>query len=124
MQNLSEGKEDIKEEEININSELNQCQRSLQIYKEQTKYLQDINEKLLVANKRLREDMEEKEAAFQKLLMVSRNILKEKRSMQQKLDQVKAQEKENDKDKEFARLKRRSQVLNDLATLAEASRSL
>ena len=124
LQNLSEGKEDIKEEEININSELNQCQRSLQIYKEQTKYLQDINENLLVANKRLREDMEEKEAAFQKLLMVSRNILKEKWSMQQKLDQVKAQEKENDKDKEFARLKRRSQVLNDLATLAEASRSL
>ena len=44
--------------------------------------------------------------------------------MQQKFDQVKAQEKENDKDKEFARLKSRSQVLNDLATLAEASRSL
>ena len=124
LQNLSEEKDDIKEEEVNVNSELDQCQRSFQIYKEQTKYLQDINEKLLVANKRLREDMEEKEAAFQKLLMVSRNILKEKRSMQQKLDQVKAQEKENDKDKEFARLKRRSQVLNDLATLAEASRSL
>ena len=85
-----EEKDDIKEEEVNVNSELSQYQRSLQTYKEQTKYLQDINEKLLVANKRLREDMEEKEVAFQKLLMVSRNILKEKRAMQQKLDQVKA----------------------------------
>jgi len=124
LQNMYEGNEDVKEDEININTELNQCQRSLQVYKDQTKYLQEINEKLLVANKRLREDMEEKEAAFQKLLMVSRNILNEKKAMQQKLDQVKAQVKENDKDKEFARLKRRSQVLNDLATLAEASRSL
>ena len=54
--------------------------------------------------------MEEKEAVFQKLLMVSRNILNEKKAMQQKLDQVKVQVKENDKDKEFARLKRRSQI--------------
>jgi len=110
LQNMYEGNEDVKEDEININTELNQCQRSLQVYKDQTKYLQEINEKLLVANKRLREDMEEKEAAFQKLLMVSRNILNEKKAMQQKLDQVKAQVKENDKDKEFSRLKRRSQI--------------
>ena len=68
--------------------------------------------------------MEEKETAFQKLLMVSRNILKEKRAMQKQLEHVKAQVKENDKDKELARLQRRSQVLNDLAMLAEASRSL
>jgi len=124
LQSLSEEKDDMKEEDINVTSELNQCQRSLQIYKEQTKYLQDINEKLLVANKRLREDMEEKEAEFQKLLRVSRNILKEKRAMQKQLEHAKAQVKENDKDKELARLQRRSQVLNDLATLAEASRSL
>jgi len=124
LQSLPEEKDDMQEEDVDVTSELSQCQRSLQTYKEQTKYLQDINEKLLVANKRLREDMEEKEAAFQKLLMVSRNILKEKRAMQKQLEHVKAQVKENDKDKELARLQRRSQVLNDLATLAEASRSL
>jgi len=44
--------------------------------------------------------------------------------MQKQLEHAKAQVKENDKDKELARLQRRSQVLNDLATLAEASRSL
>ena len=44
--------------------------------------------------------------------------------MQQQLEHFKAQEKENDKDMELARLQRCSQVLNDLATLAEASRSL
>ena len=39
LQNLSEEKDDIKEEEVNVNSELSQYQRSLQTYKEQTKYL-------------------------------------------------------------------------------------
>ena len=114
----------MREEDIDITPELGQCQRSLQTYKEQTIYLQDINEKLTVANKILREDMEDKEAEFQKLLMISKNILKEKRTMQRQLEQLKAQEKENDKDMELARLQRHSQVLNDLATLAEASRSL
>ena len=113
-----------REEDLDITPELGQCQISLQTYKEQTRYLQDINEKLMVANKRLQEDREEKEAEFQKNLMVSRNILKEKRAMQRQLEHFKAQEKENDKDMELARLQRHSQVLNDLATLAEASRSL
>ena len=44
--------------------------------------------------------------------------------MQRQLEHFKAQEKENDKDMELARLQRHSQVLNDLATLAEASRIL
>ena len=96
----------------------------MQTYQEQTRYLQDINEKLMVANKRLREDLEDKETEYQKLLIVSKDVLREKRAIQKQLEQVKAQSKEDNKDSEFARLQRRSQVLNDLATLAEASRSL
>ena len=109
---------------MEISPELSQCKKSLQTYQEQTRYLQDINEKLMVANKRLREDLEDKEAEYQKLLMVSKNVLREKRAIQKQLEQVKAQNKEVNKDAKFARLQRRSQVLNDLATLAEASRSL
>ena len=78
----------------------------------------------MVENKRLREDMEDKEAEYQKLLVISKDILKEKRAMQRQLEQLKAQKKESDKDVELARLQKRSQVLSDLATLAEASRSL
>ena len=81
----------IREEDLEISPELNQCKRSLQTYKEQTKYLQDINEKLMVANKRLREDMEDKEAEYQKLLVISKDILREKRAIQRQLEQVKAQ---------------------------------
>ena len=78
----------------------------------------------MVVNKRLCEDMEDKEGEYQKLLVISKNILKEKRAIQRQLEQVKAQYKENSKDVEFSRLQKRSQVLSYLATLAEASRSL
>ena len=66
----------IGEEDLEISPELSQCKRSLQTYKEQTRYLQDINEKLMVAIKRLCEDMEDKEAEYQKLLVISKDILR------------------------------------------------
>ena len=56
----------MKEKAIEIASELNQIKKYLQTYKEKTKFLQSINEKLMTANKRLREDLEEKEADYQK----------------------------------------------------------
>ena len=62
----------MKEEAIEIAPELNQIKKYLQTYKEQTKFLQSINEKLMTANKRLREDLEEKEVNYQKLLSISK----------------------------------------------------
>ena len=108
---------------------MNQIKESLQTYKEQTKFLQSINEKLMTANKRLREDLEEKEADYQKLLSISKDILKEKRTIQKQFEHMKTQSKEahnqmENKDAEFARLQKRSQVLSDLTVLAEASKSL
>ena len=49
---------DIKE--TKLIPELNQIKKSLQSYKEQTKFLQNINENLMTANKRLWEYLEEK----------------------------------------------------------------
>ena len=40
----------------------------------------------MVANKRLREDMEDKEAEYQKLLVISKDILKEKQAIQIQLE--------------------------------------
>ena len=71
---------DVKETEVV--PELNQIKKPLQTYKEQTKFLQNINESLMTANKGLREDLEEKETDYQKLLLISRGILKEKRAIQ------------------------------------------
>ena len=65
----------MKEEDLEISPELNQVKKSLQTYKEQTRYLQNINEKLMIANKRLLEDLEDKETEYQKLLTISKDIL-------------------------------------------------
>ena len=43
----------MKEEDIEITLELNQIKKSLQTYKEQTRFLQSINENLMTTNKRL-----------------------------------------------------------------------
>ena len=114
----------MKEEELEISPKLNQVKMSLQTYREQTRFLQNINEKLMTANKRLREDLEDKEADYQKLLSISKDILKEKRTIQKQLEHMKAQSKEENKDAEFSRLQKRSQVLSDLIILEEASKSL
>ena len=84
----------MKEKAIEIALELNQIKNSLQTYKEQTKFLQSINENLMTANKRLREDLEEKEADYQKLLSISKDILKEKRTIQKQFEHMKTQSKE------------------------------
>ena len=75
---LQEEEIHMKEEDLEISPELNQVKKSLQTYKEQTRYLQNINEKLMIANKRLREDLGDKEADYQKLLSISKDILREK----------------------------------------------
>ena len=83
----------------------------------------------MTANKWLQEDLEEKEADYQKLLSISKDILKEKRTIKKQFEHMKTQSKEarnqmENKDAEFARLQKRSQVLSDLTVLAEASKSL
>ena len=62
----------------------------------------------MTANKRLREDLEEKEADYQKLLSISKDILKEKRTIQKQFEHMKAQSKEENKDVEFSKLQKRS----------------
>ena len=78
----------------------------------------------MTTNKRLREDLEEKETDYQKLLSISKDILKAKRTIEKQVEHIKAQSKEENKDAEFARLQKRSQVLSDLTILAKASKSL
>ena len=82
----------------------------------------------MIANKRLREDLEEKETDYQKILLIYKDILKEKRAIQKQYEQMKIQNKEShnqeeNKDVEYARLQKRSQVLSDLTVIVEASKS-
>ena len=70
---------DVKE--TNVVPELNKIKKSLDTYNEQTKFLQNINESLMTTNKRLHKYLEEKETDYQKLLIISQDILKEKRAI-------------------------------------------
>ena len=67
----------------------------------------------MTANKRIQEDLEEKEADYHKLLSISKEILKEKRTIHNQFEHMKTQSKEahnqmENKDAEFSRLQKRS----------------
>ena len=116
-------------DEVDVIPELVQIRKFMMYYKDQNKYLQDLNQNLMVANKILREDLEEKEVDYQKLVIISKDMLKKKRALQkqhkQVLDQNKElQNKELNKDAEYSRLRKRSQLLHDMTILVEVSKSL
>ena len=51
-------------------SEIKVLKKSLQYFKEQNRYLNDSSEKLMIANRRLREYMEDIDANYQELIIV------------------------------------------------------
>ena len=65
-----------------IDSENENLQRSIKQYKYQIEFLHETNEGLVVANKRLREHLEEINNHYQELIVVSKEALKRKRQTQ------------------------------------------
>ena len=82
-------------------------------YKKKNEYLHELNENLMLSNKRLGEDLEETEVDYQKLVNIAKDILKKKRALQelykQFLDQNRElQRKELNQDAEYTRLQKTS----------------
>ena len=73
----------VDADEADVILELIQTRKFSVSYKEQNKYLQDLNENLMLVNKILQEDLEEKEAYYQKLVSISKEMLKKKRALQE-----------------------------------------
>ena len=65
-----------------FDSEKENIQRSVKQYKYQVEYMQKTNDGLVMANKRLREDLEEVNNHYQELITVSREALKRKRQIE------------------------------------------
>ena len=63
-------------------SEVEVLNKSLQYFKEKNRYLNDSNEKLMIAKRKLREDLEEIDANYQELITVSKEVLQRKRATQ------------------------------------------
>ena len=119
----------VDKDESNLIPELTQIRKFMISYKKQNDFLHQLNENLMLSNKRLREDLEEKEVDYQKLVCVSKDILKKKRDLHEQYEKVldqnrKLQNKELNQDAEYTRLQKRSQVLHDMTLLAEVSKIL
>ena len=65
-----------------IDFESENLQRSIKQYKYQIEFLPETNEGLVVANKKLREDLEEINSHYQELIVVSKEAVKRKRQTQ------------------------------------------
>ena len=74
MSSFSKGK--------SIDSENENLWKSIKQYKYQIEFLHETNEGLVVANKILREDLEEVNIHYQELIVVSKEALKRKRKTQ------------------------------------------
>ena len=63
-----------------FDSEKENLQRSVKEYKYKVEYMKETNDGLFMANRRLREDLEEVNSHYQELIVVSREALKRKRN--------------------------------------------
>ena len=98
--------------------------------------MQDVNDGLMMANRRLREDLQDVNDHFQELIAVSKEALKRKsttdmhcvelektvQDLQQRNEEL--IKKINDMEQEQKKAKRRAQVLDGIALLAEAAKDL
>ena len=69
-------------------SEVEVLKNFLQYFKEQNIYLNDSSEKLMIANRRLREDLEEINANYQEITTIPKEVLRRKRSTQQQNEEL------------------------------------
>ena len=72
IQNTVEGKA--------FDSDKENLQKTIKQYKHQMKYMQETNDGLILANRRLREDLQEVNDHYQELTAVSKEALKRKRN--------------------------------------------
>ena len=99
-------------------------------------YMQEVNDGLILANKRLREDLQEVNEHYQDLIAVSKEALKRKRSIDVQCTELKQtvrdlqQQNEEltrrvaDMEHEQKRTMKKSQALDGIALLAEAAKDL
>jgi len=119
-----------------FDSEKENLQRSVKQYKYQIEYMQDTNDGLVIANRKLREDLEEVNSQYQDLITVSREALKRKRQIERQFTEwkqtIQDRQQHNEEltrkiaDMETDQLKarRKSQALEGIALFSEAAKDL
>ena len=119
-----------------IDSDRENMQKALKQYIYQIDYLQETNDGLILANKRLREYLQEVNEHYQELIAVSKEALKRKRSTDEKYTELKKTVKDlqrqneeltrrvADMEDEQKKSRRKAQALDSIVLLAEAAKDL
>jgi len=122
--------------EGSFDSDKENLQKTIKQYKQQMNYMQEINEGLMMANIRLREDLQDVNDHCQELTAVSKEVLKRKgttdlhctelektvKDLQQRNEEL--TKKITDMEQEQRRAKKKAQALDGIALLAEAAKDL
>ena len=119
-----------------FDSDRENMQRALKQYGYQMEYLQETNNGLILANKRLREHLQEVNEHYQELIVVSKEALKRKISTDELYTELKQTVKDlqqkneeltkriADMEEEQRRARKKAQALDGIALLAEAAQYL
>ena len=119
-----------------FDSEKDNLQRSVKQYKYQVEYMQETNDGLVMENRRLREDLEEVNSHYEELIAVSIEALKRKRNTKGQFTMLKEtiqdlQQQNEEITRKIAymeadqlKVRRKSQALEGIALLAEATKDL
>ena len=111
-------------------------QKIIQQYKQQMKHMQEVNEGLMMANRKLKEDLQDVNDHCHELTVVSKEVLKRKdttdlhcselektvKDLQQRNEEL--TKKITDLEQEQKKAKRKAQALDGIALLAEATKEL
>ena len=119
-----------------FDSEKENLQRRVKQYKYQVEYMQETNDGLVMANRRLREDLDEVNNHYQELIVVSKEALKRKRNTEGQFTMFKQtikdlQQQNEELTRKMAKMeaeqlkaRRKAQALEGIALLAEAAKDL
>ena len=119
-----------------IDSEKENLQRSIKQYRYRIEYMQEANDGLVIANRKLREDLEEVNSHYQELITVSREELKRKRKTESQFTMLKQTiqdlQQHNEEligniaymETDQLKATRKYQALEGIALLAEATKDL
>ena len=117
-----------------VDSDKENLQKIIKQYKQQMKYMQDVNDGLMMVNRGLREELQDVNNHFQELTVVSKEVLKRKRTTDMHCSElektVKNLQQENKKltkritnlEQEQKKAKRKAQALDGIALLAEVAK--
>lgn len=119
-----------------FDSDMENLQRTIKQYRHQMKCMQETNDALVLANRRLREDLQEVNENYQELITVSKEALKRKRSTDlhyaELKQNVKDLQQKNEKltrklaetEAEQKRDRKKAQISDGIALLVEAAKDL